>query len=140
MCDRLSNNTDENNPSNAPNKSPNLLTRTRSFSASDSLQFKDLIIEKPKSYEIINTKSVLYPGTNTPSLQKPKSRKRAFSDTEIGELAEILKDYQDFTPLEDKKDIISTRLKRQKVIQKEIAKLTCEISSVQIEKEDSMNL
>lgn len=123
--------------SNGPGFIP--LTRARSFSASDSDQFKDLMIEKPKSNSDGTHHTALYPGTNTPQ-QKSQSRKRAFSDTEIGELVDILKDYQDFTPLKEKRDIISTRLKRHKIIQKEIANLTSEISSVKIEKEDAMNL
>jgi hypothetical protein len=68
-----------------------------------------------------------------------KSRKRAFSDTQIGDLAELFKDYQDFTPLKEKRDIFSTRLKKHKIIQKEIAHLATEISTVQIDKDDTMN-
>lgn len=141
---RMSNHLSHNTYSNAVllptrdstnNSSPQLLSRSRSFSASETHHLKDLKIEKPKSTELISC-DCLNPGTNTPIIQ-PKSRKRAFSDTELEELANILKDYQDFTPLIQKKDEMSQRLKRAKVIQREISKLTSEISSVKIEKDDS---
>lgn len=88
--------------------------------------------------QIENQSSIcLKPGNSTPTIPL-KPRKRAFSETELGYIVDILKDYQDFTPLVQKNDIISKRLKRTKLMQKELSKLTHDISSVQLEKNDPM--
>ena len=118
--------------------SSQVINRTRSFSAADSQQFQNLKIENPHSVRFDPSNEPI-PGTNTPNIPS-KSRKRALSDTELGELVDILKDYQDFTPLKDKHDIISIKLKRAKVMQKEIANLASGMDSVKIEKDDSMAL
>jgi hypothetical protein len=105
------------------NKNPGLRSLFRARSSSESHQLKGPL----KYNDHIQCKRQ----------KNTKSHKRAFSDTELGDLTEVLKDYQDFTPLQEKRDILSTRLKRHKVIQKEIAHLTTEISTVQIDKNDS---
>ena len=115
------------------------LTRSRSFSETDQFNHLKLTqspIQTIDSKERID-KSCLFPGRNSPQLPQP-NRKRAFSEAELhSRFVELVKNYKDFTPLKDKNDPISKKLKSV-IIQREISNITSKINAVDINTQDHM--